>query len=195
VISPKARLTVGRQLQDGDAILLLESSGIHANGVSLARKLAAQLPHGYGSRLADGRLFGEALLDPTIIYSPVTEALFAAGVVIHYMANITGHGWRKLMRHPDQLTYRMTVAPPVPVVLQFLVEKAGLTLDEAYGSLNMGAGFALFVEAQAVEKVITIAGRNGIKAYHAGMVEAGPKRVIIEPLGVVYEGESLQVRL
>jgi phosphoribosylformylglycinamidine cyclo-ligase len=195
MISPKERLTVGRRLQAGDAIVLLESSGIHANGVSLARKLAAQLPDGYGSRLADGRLFGEALLDPTILYSPVTEALFAARVAIHYMANITGHGWRKLMRHPTPLTYRVTTTPPVPAVLQFLVEKTDLTMDEAYGSLNMGAGFALFVEASEVEKTIAIAERSGIKAYNAGIVEIGPKRVIIEPLSVMYEGESLQVRL
>jgi phosphoribosylformylglycinamidine cyclo-ligase len=194
IISPKDRLTVGKQLQLGDAIVLLESSGIHANGVSLARKLAAQLPDGYGSRLADGRLYGDALLEPTIIYAPLIEALFAAGVTIHYMANITGHGWRKLMRHPAAFTYRVTTLPPVPAVLQFLVEKTGLGMDEAYASLNMGAGFALFVPAAEKQHVVEIAARQGIKAYLAGRVEAGKKQVVIEPLGIVYEGESFQVR-
>jgi phosphoribosylformylglycinamidine cyclo-ligase len=195
IIQPKDRLTIGKNLQAGDAIVLLASSGIHANGVSLARKLAEQLPDGYGSRLADGRGYGEALLDPTCIYSPVAEALFAAGIGIHYMANITGHGWRKLMRHPSALCYRIHSLPPVPHVLQFLTEQAGLDLAEAYGSLNMGAGFALFVEARDIEKAISVAEQNGIRAYHAGTVEAGPKRVIIEPLDIIFEGERLHLRL
>ncbi|MBI3248954.1 MAG: phosphoribosylformylglycinamidine cyclo-ligase [Deltaproteobacteria bacterium] len=194
IIRPKTRLTVGRQLQPGDAIILLESSGIHANGVSLARTVAEQLPEGYRSLLSDGRMYGEALLDPTIIYSGVTEALFAEGVAIHYLANITGHGWRKLMRHPASFTYRLTTFPPVPPVLQFLVEKAGLDAGEAYGSLNMGAGFAVFVPESDAQKTVEVVTRCGLRAYRAGQVEAGKKQVMIEPLAIVYEGESLQVR-
>ena len=65
------------------------------------------LPDGYRTRLADGTLYGEALLAPTVLYSPVTEALAAAGIVPHYCANVTGHGWRKLMRHPGDFAYRL----------------------------------------------------------------------------------------
>ena len=97
LVRPKTRLTLGERLADGDAIVLLGSSGIHANGVSLARKLAERLPDAYRTRLADGTLYGEALLAPTTLYAPVTEALAAAGITPHYCANITGHGWRKLM--------------------------------------------------------------------------------------------------
>jgi len=194
VIRPKERLTLGRDLHPGDAIILLESSGIHANGVTLARKLAARLPQGYATPISDGRPYGEALLAPTIIYSPVTEALFAAGVMIRYMANITGHGWRKLMRHPGAFTYRITQLPPVPAVLRFIVEQACLTPEEACGSLNMGAGFALFVPPQDAGKAIEIAAQNGVQAYCAGSVEEGERRVIIEPLDIVFEGESLELR-
>ncbi len=194
IIKPKERLTVGRRLQPGDAIILLESSGIHANGISLARTVAERLPAGYRSQLSDGRLYGDALLDPTIIYSGVTEALFAAGVEMHYLANITGHGWRKLMRHPASLTYSITTVPPVPPVLQFLVEQAGLDAGEAYGSLNMGAGFAVFVPDRDAQKVVEVVAGCGLHAYRAGHVEAGKKQVVIEPLAVVYDGESLHLR-
>jgi phosphoribosylformylglycinamidine cyclo-ligase len=173
---------------------LLESSGIHANGVSLARKLAEQLPKGYESRLTDGRLYGEALLDPTLLYSSIVEALFEAGITVHYLANITGHGWRKLMRHPASFVYRLTTLPPVPLILQFIVENAGLDLFEAYGTLNMGAGFAVFVPAIQAAQTIVVAERHGVKAYQAGKVEKGKKQVVIEPLGVIYEGESLNLR-
>jgi phosphoribosylformylglycinamidine cyclo-ligase len=55
--------------------------------------------------------FGEALLEPTVLYSPITEALFKAGVRPHYAANVTGHGWRKLMRHRSAFTYRIRAVP------------------------------------------------------------------------------------
>jgi len=194
IIRPKDRLTVGNKLAAGDAIVLLESSGIHANGVSLARKLAEQLPAGYESRLANGRLYGEALLDPTGLYPSVIEAMFDAGIAIHYLVNITGHGWRKLMRHPASFVYRLTALPPVPPVLQFIVEKAGLDLSEAYGTLNMGAGFALFVPEPQAAQTIAIAECHGVKAYDAGRVEEGKKQVVIEPLDIVYEEESLNLR-
>lgn len=194
VIRPKTRLVLGRDLQPGDAIVLLESSGIHANGLTLARKLAARLLEGYATRLSDGRLYGEALLAPTLLYSPVVEALFEGGITIRYMANITGHGWRKLMRYPGAFTYRITQIPPVPAVLQFIVEQAGLEPQEAYGSLNMGAGFAMFVPAQDAEQAIEIAEQSDVRAYRAGRVEEGERRVIVEPLGIVFEGESLDLR-
>jgi phosphoribosylformylglycinamidine cyclo-ligase len=67
-------------------------------------------------------------------------------------------------------------------------------MDEAYASLNMGAGFALFVPPAEAQHVVEIAAQQGIKAYLAGRVEAGEKQVVIEPLGIVYEGERFQLR-
>jgi phosphoribosylformylglycinamidine cyclo-ligase len=194
IIRPKQRLIVGQELQAGDAIVLLASSGIHANGISLARKLAEILPDGYGTHLPDGRLYGEALLDPTLLYSAVVEELLSHELPIHYISNITGHGWRKLMRHPGAFTYRITSMPLVPPVLQFIVDASQMDLSEAYGSLNMGAGFALFMPETAVSEAVRIAERQGIQALPAGRVEAGPKQVRIDPLGICYAGESLNLR-
>jgi phosphoribosylformylglycinamidine cyclo-ligase len=194
IIRPKERLIVGQALQAGDTIVLLASSGIHANGISLARRLAESLPGGYGTRMPDGRLYGEALLDATLIYASVVEDLLAHGVPMHYISNITGHGWRKLMRHPGAFTYRMTVLPPVPPVLKFIVDASHMDLREAYGSLNMGAGFALFVPETAVSDAVRIAERQGIQAVPAGRVEAGPRQVLIDPLRICYAGESLNLR-
>ncbi len=73
IVKGRDRLMLGERLAPGDAIVLLASSGIHANGISLARKLAERLPDGYRATLADGRTFGEALLDPTVLYAPITE--------------------------------------------------------------------------------------------------------------------------
>lgn len=194
VIPSRDRLTLGDNLADGDAIVLLAASGIHANGVSLARKLVDRLPDGYATRLSDGRCYGEALLDPTVLYVPVTEALFAAGIVPHYSANITGHGWRKIMRHPADFTYRIHTLPPVPPVLSFIQQHAGIDDREAYGSLNMGAGFALFVDATQADEVVKLATAAGVPAWVAGRVERGPKQVVIEPLSLTYAADDLHLR-
>ncbi len=194
LVRPKSRLTLGARLAAGDAIVLLGSSGIHANGVSLARRLAERLPQGYATPIDDGTPFGEALLAPTVLYSPVTEALAAAGIVPHYCAHITGHGWRKLMRHPGAFTYRIRRLPPVPPVLQFIRREAGLDARESYGTLNMGAGFALFVAAGAAQRTVSIARSAGVPAWEAGTVEAGARQVVIEPLATTFGADELHVR-
>ena len=195
IVRPKSRLTLGEALSPGDAIVLLASSGIHANGLSLARALAERLPEGYLTPIDDrGTTFGEALLAPTVLYPPVTEAIAAAGLAVRYAANVTGHGWRKLMRLARPLTYRMHALPDVPPVLDFIRRRAPLDDREAYGTFNMGAGFALYVAREDADAVAAVARREGVAAWVAGTVEAGPRRVVVEPLGVTYDGEELALR-
>jgi phosphoribosylformylglycinamidine cyclo-ligase len=194
LINPKARLSVGDRLGAGDAIVLLASSGIHANGLSLARKLVERLPQGYLTPLSTGATYGDALLAPTILYSPVTEALHRAGIAPHYCANITGHGWRKLLRHATSLTYRIDALPAVPPVLAFMQQHARMDDREAYSTLNMGAGFALFVDAGDADRAVGVARSVGVEAMMAGRVERGPKQLLIEPLGLTFGSDDLQLR-
>ena len=194
IVKPKERLSVGDKLAPGDAIVLLASSGIHANGLSLARKLVERLPQGYLTPVAPGLSYGDALLAPTLLYSPVTEALYQAGITPHYCANITGHGWRKLLRHPAVHSYRIHTVPEVPAVLKFIQQQARQDDREAYSTLNMGAGFALFVAAGRAQRTVEVAHSLGVPALVAGQVEAGPKRLLIEPLGIEFGDDALQVR-
>ncbi|RYD98100.1 MAG: phosphoribosylformylglycinamidine cyclo-ligase, partial [Sphingobacteriales bacterium] len=194
LINPKERLSVGDRLAAGDAIVLLASSGIHANGLSLARKLVERLPDGYLTEISSGLTYGDALLAPTVLYSPVTEALYKAGITPRYCANITGHGWRKLLRHPGDFTYRIHSVPPVTPVLRFIQEQAKQDDREAYSTLNMGAGFALFVKAEDAQRTVEVARACGVEAMVAGAVEAGAKQVVIEPIGVTFGNEDLQLR-
>jgi len=195
IVNPKERLLLKKGVQAGDAIVLIESSGIHANGISLARQVAGELVKGYQTTLSDGRTLGEGLLTPTQLYPKLMQALFEQGIDLHYAANITGHGWRKLMRYGEALTYRITALPPVPVELAFLVEHSGMEATEAYGTFNMGAGYALYLPADQSARVIETTAQLGLKAWEAGVVEAGEKQVVIEPLGIAYASESLKVRV
>ena len=109
IIRPKERL-IRANLAEGDVILFLAASGIHANGLTLAQRIADRLPQGYLTPIGDGRPYGEALLDPTPIYVPVLDDLLAAGIVPHYTANVTGHGWRKLMRASEPFVTSSTAS-------------------------------------------------------------------------------------
>lgn len=194
LVNPKSRLSLGERLAPGDAIVLLAASGIHANGLSLARKLVERLPQGYLTEVAPGLSYGDALLAPTPLYANATEALATAGVPVHYAANITGHGWRKLMRHPGAFSYRIHTVPPVPPVLAFIAEHAGLDAKEAYATLNMGAGFALFVPAAEAARCAEVCRAAGHAAWVAGTVEAGARSVVVEPLGISWAAADLHLR-
>ena len=194
IIRPKERLTLGERLSPGDHIVILASSGIHANGLTLARKIAESLPEGYAAHIGDGRTYGEALLAPTHLYARLIADVYEAGADVHYLANITGHGWRKLMRATRDFRYRMTEVPPAGALFDFLVEGGEMDTAEAYGNLNMGAGFAVYVPEADVQMVLDVSAKHGIGAWAAGVVEEGAREVVIEPLGVRFGGESLGVR-
>ncbi len=193
-IPDKRRLINPANIVLGDAIVIIESSGIHANGLTLARKIADSLPIGYLTPLSDGRPYGEALLDPTHIYVCLVEDCFEYGLDIHYAVNVTGHGWRKLMRANRSFTYVIDTLPTQLPIFDFIQEHGPVDDREAYGNLNMGAGFALYVPAGNVSKVILLAKELGQRAFLAGQVEAGEKQVVIRPKGLTYKADTLAVR-
>lgn len=198
IIRPKERLIRPNNIQSGDAIVLLGSSGIHANGLTMAREIAEEkLPmNGYLISLSDGRIYGEALLEPTVIYVPIIEDCLNNGIEIHYTVNITGHGWRKLMRAIEPFVYIIEKIPEPQPVFSFIQEQGPVDDKEAYGNLNMGAGFALYVPEKEVESVISIANQHEVAAFKAGYIErkGKEKKVIIQPKQLEYSGSTLGVR-
>ena len=98
------------------------------------------------------------------------------------------------MRHRGAFSYRITRIGPVPPVLEFIQQQARMSSKDAYGSLNMGAGYAFFVEPGKADLAVQAASAAGVPAWIAGHVEAGPKRVLIEPISVEFAGDELQLR-
>lgn len=194
VIQSEKHLIQGKNLNAGDAIVFVESSGVHANGISLIRELADSLPNGYQTELKNGELLGEATLKPTHLYAGLVARILDADLDIHYLSNITGHGWRKLMRAVEDFTYEITFVPPVQELFNFIQTETGNDTKEMYGNYNMGAGYAVYLPKNQAEDVVSIAKDLGFKAWIAGEVKAGPKQVNIVPLDITYEGESLEVR-
>ncbi len=194
MIRTKEQLMDPRTIQDGDSIVILMGSGVHANGLTLIRDLSEQVH--YGTKLDDGRMFGEAVLDPTPLYVPVIEAIQDAGIRPRYGVNITGHGWRKLMRPVEPFIYVIERTPEPPAIFDFIQRHGKISDREMFGNYNMGAGFALYVDPDDVTEVIMLAQVCGVSAFLAGFIEkqGDTKKVVIQPNGLEYEGKTLAVR-
>lgn len=194
-IAPKSNRITGN-VQDGDAIVLLASSGVQTNGLSLCRALAERLPQGYLTKIDDGRTYGEALLDASVIYVKFVAACQSAGLPLHYAAHITGHGWRKLMRLDEPFVYRLTEVREALPIFKFIMRSGPVDQREAYATFNMGAGFAAYVAPGDAERCVQLARMAGYDAWIAGSVrkQGDRKAVEIVPLGITFEGDTLQVR-
>jgi phosphoribosylformylglycinamidine cyclo-ligase len=176
VVPPGHAPILGERLAPGDEIVLVRSSGLHANGASLARMVADRLPAGYATALPDGSTLGEALLAPSLMYVPLVAGLLEQDVPLSYVSHVTGHGLLKLMRPPRALAYRVERLPPVPPVLELLVAEAGLDPAAAYG-----------------ESIVRVAADLGLPALVAGSVHEGERAVVLEPVGVRFGGEQLEL--
>lgn len=178
----------------GDAIVIIKSSCIHANGLTLARKITEKVDGVYLKPLSDGNTFGESLLQPTSIYVGLIDDLHTQNVPIKYAVNITGHGWRKLIANQTFEYVIEEISKPQPVF--DFIQKYGPVDDyEAYGNFNMGAGFALYVSHDDVNRVIDTANNLGFKAMYSGWIKASTeKKVMILPKKLEYHGSTLAVR-
>lgn len=195
IIKNKNRLIIENRLRHGDRILMLKSTGINANGISLARAVADKLPQGYKTKLPSGALYGEALLNETNIYAKLIQDLLDAEVDLHYISNITGHGFRKVMRSTLDFAYIIEKVLEPHEIFTFIQEHAGLNDYEMYDTYNMGMDYALFLPEKDVTKAQSIITKNGYASLDAGFIENGAKQVILKSKNIIFEGERLQVRI
>ena len=128
-----------------------------------------------------------------MIYVKLVEAILEDGLGVRYLSHITGHGLLKLMRPRAELTYRIDRLPDVPEVLLFLVERTAMAPAAAYSTFNMGSGYAVYCEPGAGRAVVDRAQQLGLSARVAGLVEPGPRRVILSEIDVVFESDDLDL--
>jgi phosphoribosylformylglycinamidine cyclo-ligase len=194
IITKKNHLLTDTNLKAGDAIILLKSSGINANGLSLARAIAKKLARGYMTKLSDRRTYGEHLLQKTNIYASLIQDLFQNGISLHYISNITGHGMRKIMRARKQFRYVIENIHEPNDVFPFMQKYAGLTNTEMYGTFNMGMDYALFLPESDVARTLHIIKKHKFTGIKAGYIEKGEREVIINPKNITFTADSLDLR-
>lgn len=191
-VVPEGRRPVfGTDVRPGDRIVVLSSSGLQTNGASLARKVAGELPDSYLTPLPSGRTFGEALLDPSVLYPRFVRELLSSEIEPHYLNPITGHGLMKVMRAPVHVRYVLDDVPEVPEVLRFLAERTGMSTTAAYSTLNMGLGYVVVTAPEDADSTVGIARQSGYEAMVAGEVVEGERSVSVPSLGIEIAADQL----
>ncbi len=176
------------EIREGDRIIGVASSGVHANGISLVRKIGDALPE---NEMLD--LYRMTLV-PTRIYTPLINEMVRRGIRPSYVSHISGHGLRKVMRAKNPFTYRLhSMLTPHPIFGK-IQELGNVESREMWGNYNMGTGYVLIVRPDNVESTLITAKDTGFTAREIGCVEAGQKQVIIEPADITFEEESMVLR-
>jgi phosphoribosylformylglycinamidine cyclo-ligase len=188
---PRGRRPItGARIRPGDRILGLPSTGIHANGFTLVRKLLAESRIDLASPRPRATVpVGEELLRPTRIYSAVADAL-ADRPEVHGLAHLSGGGVRNLVRLHPKVAFVLDRWPAVPSLFPWIASLGGLPDEEMYQTFNMGVGFALVVAREHLAETRRRLARAGAPdSVEIGHVERGVG-VSLPPLGLRYLGYS-----
>jgi len=171
-LAKRKDLVMGDKIRPGDTIIGLESSGIHSNGLTLARKVLLSkfsLDHTF----ADSDIpLGESLITPTRIYvKPILELL--KKISVHGLAHITGGGFVKLVRLKNEIGFKLDTMPEGDQIFHEIRNAGKLSLLEMYRTFNMGIGFCIVITKDQTEKCIQVCEKHDIKATVVGRVVKG----------------------
>jgi phosphoribosylformylglycinamidine cyclo-ligase len=195
------RINTGKNVQPGDLIVGLASSGVHSNGLTLARRIL--LGENWEDQKASvnkfedklSRTLGEELLEPTRIYvNPIMDML-DAGIDLKAMVHITSGGFCNLNRvEKDDIRFVIDPLPPTPPVFNLIQERGEVSDAEMFEVFNMGTGFCVIVEDdQAVEDVVRICQDHDVISHVIGQVEACQgKEVTIPSKNLVGKGQKFK---
>ncbi len=190
-------IIIGENLEEGDVIVGLESSGIHSNGLSLARKVLLEEAGLSLDQIVPGtkNSLGEELLRPTRIYVEEITEMFSRGLHIKALAHITGDGFLNLLRTERQVGYMIDSLPSIPPVFCLIQEKGGVTDEEMFRVFNMGIGFCVVVGSSEAQQAISIAKKHGTQAHTLGrVVEEPSSEVHVLPKNLIGHGKSFKVK-
>ena len=188
---PRGRRPVlGAAIRPGDRLLGVPSSGFHANGLTLVRRLLRERAVDLlRPRPSGDRPVGEEILTPTRIYSAVGDAL-AESNATHGLAHLSGGGVRNLVRLHPKATFVLDRWPEVPPLFRWIQELGGISDEEMFQTFNMGIGFVLVVSPSRLADTRRRLARAGAAdTVEVGHVERG-SGVTVPAHGLSFAGYS-----
>jgi phosphoribosylformylglycinamidine cyclo-ligase len=150
-----AAVVTGDAVAPGDALIGIPSSGIHSNGLSLARTVLTDL-----DEELDGVTVGDMLLEPTALYVRAIRELLVSDVDVRGLAHITGDGFLNLLRLEADAGYRIGSPLPVPRVFELIAERGEVDDAELYEVFNMGCGFCVVVPNGDADAAVALLSRH-----------------------------------
>ena len=165
-------------VRSGDVVIAMGSSGLHANGYSLARHVFFDQAGWEVDHHVDdlGRALGEELLEPTKVYAkPCLELASVPGV--HAMSHITGGGLAANVARvvPEKVSVRIDRSTWSPAPIFDLIGKVGkVSGTDLEQTLNMGVGMVAVCTPDAVDRALDVLGKGGISAWVCGEVADRP---------------------
>jgi phosphoribosylformylglycinamidine cyclo-ligase len=159
-------IVTGARVEPGDAIVGIPSSGVHSNGLTLARRALPDLDEAPPE--LGGRSVGEELLEPTVIYVRAARELLASDVDVRGLAHITGEGFLNLLRLEADVGFKLDAPLPVPPVFELIASRAGIDDAELWEVFNMGCGFCCLVPWDDAERAVEL-----LSARHPGSAVIG----------------------
>jgi phosphoribosylformylglycinamidine cyclo-ligase len=196
-IVPSDRIIVGKEVAPGDVIVGVRSSGIHSNGLTLARRALFDEGKLEVDQYVDdlGCTVGEELLRPTHIYVRPVVDLLQQRVPVRALVNVTSDGFLNLARIEANVGFRLDDIPEPQPIFDLIRRTGSVPAREMYRVFNMGIGFCLILKNEPC--VISVV-KQTFEASHFDthiigtvIADAG-KRVFLPKQGLVGEGEEFK---
>jgi phosphoribosylformylglycinamidine cyclo-ligase len=192
---PLNKIIVGQNLKAGDTIIGLRSSGVHSNGLTMARKALFDIGklklNSYIEEL--GKTVGEELLEPTLIYVKEIMSLIKSDISVKALVHITSDGFLNLTRTESKVGYVIDQLPEPNPIFRLIQEIGDVGDEEMFRIFNMGIGFCVVVDSTDADRAMSILKDHNIENFKIGhVVDDLSKRVYIKPYNLVGEGNSFR---
>jgi phosphoribosylformylglycinamidine cyclo-ligase len=183
-------IVTGEGCAPGDALVGLASTGIHSNGLTLARRALGGLGLDHSPPELGGETVADALLEPTAIYVREVLDLLRSDIPVHGLAHITGEGVLNLLRLGSGVGFEIDSPLPVPPVFDLIAGHGGVSPADMWRTFNMGCGFVCVVPAERADDAV--ARLSGHRGARIGTVTGDAGRVALPTLGLAGDEAGLR---